>query len=130
MRLGFDVLRAVPRQQPVSESVGARADGVEPEVVLDLVPQVLAEGRSAVVARQPRQDRCDEAVVLIGRGVEFRVVNTNRVPAIEQVSQLAGEIGEGIVIDWRIRHEDILATWERLYGPESLRSYAPGAAEE
>jgi hypothetical protein len=68
--------------------VGSAPDRIEPEMVLDLMPQVFAEAGAGVVTGQPGQDRADEAVVLAGREIELLVVEADRVPPVEQVAQL------------------------------------------
>jgi len=83
----ISVLGGVPRQEAMRERIGSASTRIEPEVDLDLVPQVLAEACSAVVSRQPGQERSDEAVVLIGRVVEQFVIDADRISVVEQVSQ-------------------------------------------
>ena len=77
-------------------------------MALDLIPQVLTETFSAITAGQPRQDRPDEAVVLVRREVELFVIDADWIPSVQQVAQLALEIREAVLISFRVRRAAIL----------------------
>ncbi len=68
--LGLLILGCVPRQNTVGEAVGSASGRVEPEVILEFAPQVLAEVSPAVVTAEPGQQGAEEAVILIGRKIE------------------------------------------------------------
>jgi hypothetical protein len=67
-------------------------------VVLDLVPQILAEACSAVVSRFSGQERSDQAAVLIGREVEDFVMDTDRIALLERVARLSLEVREPVLV--------------------------------
>jgi hypothetical protein len=92
------VLGGVPHLKPISQGVGVASNRIETEVVLDLVPQILAQACSALAAGQPRQKRRYEAVVLIRREIELFLIDAHRVPLVEQVAQLTYEVGEPVPI--------------------------------
>lgn len=57
-------------------------------MVPDFVPEILAEGGAAFAAGEPGEQRTEQAVILIGRDVERLVVDSDGIPAIEQVAKL------------------------------------------
>lgn len=78
--------------------VGSAPHRIKPEVIFDLIPQVLAQVGPAVAASQSYQERAEEAVVLIRREVARLVIDADRVPAVEQVAQLLLQISQIVLV--------------------------------
>ncbi len=81
-------LGCVPRQETIGEAVCSALNRIEAEVILDFVPEVLAEIGPAVATCEDVQQWTEQAVVLIGREVQRLVVYTDGIPLVQQVAQL------------------------------------------
>ena len=98
------ILGCVPGQELVSEIVGSTPDRVEPEVVLDFVPQVLAETSPAVATGESYQQRPEQAVILIWREVERLILDPDGIPPVEQIAQLTLQSRQAVQARSFFRH--------------------------